>query len=110
MPLGTGYQLPKIGSNPMQPQGSTGPRENNIFGAASARFQQFSPRSQVASFQKQATQQAADPNSDPMQNFYNSQQLYDMTQSNKAAEEAKKAALQKQFMEQYMPQGGGYGQ
>lgn len=97
-PTPTGYQLPRVnpmGQMPMNKQG--------LVNKSAAQMQQYSPAGQRAQFQQQATAQAADPNADPMQNFYNSQQLYDMTLSEKTAEEAKKKALEEQYAALYAP-------
>ena len=100
MGAGAGYQLPKTG-------GYSGGGKNASILMNQAQLQRYTPAGQRAQFQQEASKQAADPNTDPMQNFYNSQQLYDMTQSEKAAEEAKKAALQQQWGEAYgIGQGG----
>ena len=101
MPLGSigagsGYQLPQV-----QPMSRVGTSKAGLAAQAGARAKQFSPQSQAVGFQQLASQQAADPNADPAQNFYNSQQLYGMNQSLMAEDEAKKAALQKQWGEAY---------
>lgn len=92
----TGYALPQV-----KPVSRIGTGKAALFADTNAKLKQFSPQSQMAGFQQQATQQAADPNSDPAQNFYNMQQLSDMRQSAAAEDEAKKAALTKQWGEAY---------
>lgn len=100
-PTSTGYQLPRVNPMGQMPQGKQG-----LVAQSAAQMKQYSPQSQLAQFQQQAS---ADPNADPMQNFYNMQQLSDMRQSAQAEDEAKKAALQQQWGEAYgigQPQGG----
>jgi hypothetical protein len=101
MGAGAGYQLPKIGGYSGGGGKTTSILMNN------AKLQRYSPAGQRAQFQQEASKQAADPNSDPMQNFYNSQQLHDMTQQEQAADEAQKAAMQKRWGQAYgLDQGG----
>lgn len=96
MGAGSGYQLPKV-----QPMSRVGTGKSGVVAQEAARLKQFSPQSQMVGFQQLANQQAADPNADPAQNFYNAQQLYGMNQSAMADDEAKKAALQQQWGEAY---------